>query len=67
MVRSLRKLFGLLNSQFCTGEISGQQFCRPGMPYPSMSSTQILQILPETTQNLERHEENFSRIKKFLI
>ncbi|XP_050339187.1 uncharacterized protein LOC126765663 [Bactrocera neohumeralis] len=54
------------HSRSCTREIRGQQFCRFGIPYPPMPCTQILLPFPDTTQDLERHKENFSRIQNVL-
>ncbi|OFC61133.1 hypothetical protein BBW68_13460 [Candidatus Erwinia dacicola] len=54
------------HSRSCTREIRGQQFCRFGIPYPPMPSTQILLPLTETSQNSERHKENFFKIQNVL-
>lgn len=53
------------HSRSCTREIRGQQFCHFGIAYLPMFFTQILLPVSETTQNLTRHKENFSRIQCF--
>jgi len=51
----------------CLKKVRGTSVCRFGIPYPPMPQTEILNPLPEETQNFSLHHENFKKIRSFLL
>ncbi|GBP03096.1 hypothetical protein EVAR_71837_1 [Eumeta japonica] len=56
------------HSRSCQREIRGKRFCRFGIPYPLMPSTEIRLPLPEDTNadDLGKYQQNFANIHALL-